>query len=605
MILNSSRSLSRRTYPMLTLVSLVALVGCNPKKQTTIVAPVVTTKVESSISFEDVTASAGINFKHVNGSFGKKWLPETMGGGLAWIDFDGDGYQDLFLVNSREWTAEEKALSKQISLQPPTTAATCKLYHNNGNGTFADVTAQAKLNVTMYGMGTTVGDYDNDGHSDLYVTGLGRNYLFHNQGDGTFKEVATESGVQDTGWSTSAAWVDYDKDGKIDLIVGHYVAWSPATDIAFPRNGHPTYGTPGQYVGESLKLYHNEGSGKFKDVSEKAGIRKNAEGRSLQGKSLGLAICDYDKDSYPDIVIANDTELNYLLHNQKNGTFKEIGVETSMAAPDNGVARGAMGVDICDYDNTGKESLVIGNFSNQGLTLYHNEGAVFRDVAAQTGLLQPTLLSLTFGCFFLDLDNDGWRDIFIANGHVDDDIQEVQKTVEYAEKPHLFRNKGNGNFEEVTETAGSAMNRKFVSRGAAYADFELKGQAGIALQTNNGTAHLFRNVTKSPNRSFRLELEGTKSNRSAIGAYVQATAGSLTQTYMVRSGSSYCSQSELPITVGLGTATQAKVSIVWPSGEKTEIPTLKAGQIYRVVEGKGIAEQRAFGQPIQKKTTLR
>jgi hypothetical protein len=596
-----NRLLRRSNRAVLAGGILLSLHACGGKPKDETVKQPVTQKVESSIAFEDTTAKAGINFKHVNGAFGKKWLPETMGSGLAWIDYDGDGFQDLFLVNGREWTAEEKALAKQVSINAPGGSATCKLYKNNGNGTFTDVTSQTKLGISLYGMGVAVGDYDNDGHTDLYVTGLGRNYLFHNNGDGTFKEVATEAGVKDGGWSTSTAWFDYDKDGKLDLIVAHYVIWSPATDIPFPRNGHPTYGTPGQYVGEPLRLYHNEGNGKFTDVSEKAGIRKNSEGRNLQGKSLGLAMCDYDKDGYPDVVIANDTELNYLLHNQKNGTFKEIGVETSMAAPDNGVPRGAMGIDACDYDNKGRESLVMGNFSNQGLTLYHNEGAVFRDVAAQSGLLQPTLLSLTFGCFFLDMDNDGWRDIFIANGHVDDDIQEVQKTVEYAEKPHLFRNTGSSNFQEVTAGAGSSMNSKYVSRGAAYADFELTGKPGIAMTTNNGQAFLFRNTTKNGNQALRLELEGTKSNRSAIGAYVQVEAGGVTQTYMVRSGSSYCSQSELPLTIGIGTQKTANITIVWPSGEKSTQAGMAVGQIYHIVEGKGIADQRPFGQPIAKK----
>ncbi len=593
------RKFSNRVYFALLVCGFI-LSGCTkPQAPTETPKPQESTK-STGVAFEDVTKSAGIDFKHVNGAFGKKWLPETMGSGLAWIDYDGDGYPDLFLVNGREWTAEEKAKAKSISITPPA-GATCKLYHNERNGTFKDVTQAAGLNITMYGMGVCVGDYDNDGNPDIYVTGLGRNYLFHNEGNGTFKEVAGVAGVQDGGWSTSCAWVDYDKDGKLDLIVAHYAQWTPEKDIPFPRNGHPTYGTPGPYNGDPLRLYHNEGNGKFKDVSEQAGIRKNAEGRALQGKSLGIAICDYDMDGYPDIAVANDTEPNYLLHNLKNGTFKEIGVETTMAIPDNGIARGAMGIDACDYDNNGKESLIIGNFSNQGLNLYHNEGAAFRDVNGQTGILKATLLSLTFGCFFMDFDNDGWRDIFIANGHVDDDIQEVQKTVEYAEKPHLFLNTGGGNFTEVTDQTGAAMTQKYIARGAAYADFELSGQTGIAISTNNGLAHLFRNTTETANKSLRLELEGTKSNRSAIGAYVRVKCGDKTQTYVVKSGSSYCSQSELPLTIGVGTQSKVSASIVWPSNEKTELADLEPGQIYHIVEGTGIKDKRPFGQPRAKK----
>jgi hypothetical protein len=552
-------------------------------------------------SFTDVTQEAGIAFKHVTGAFGQKWLPETMGSGLAWIDFDGDGYQDLFLVNSREWTPAEKKPGQAVETNPPA-GATGKLFRNLGNGKFTDVTKGSGLDVTMYGMGVCVGDYDNDGKPDLYVTALGRNYLFHNQGNGTFREVASSVGVKDGGWSTSAAWVDYDEDGKLDLIVAHYVKWTPETDIKFPRNGKLTYGTPSQYVGEPLRLYHNEGS-TFKDVTKEAGLLANVEGKALQGKSLGIVICDYDNDGKPDIAVANDTEPNYLFHNEGNGKFKEVGVEMGMALPDSGVARGAMGIDACDYDRKGRESLVIGNFSNQGLSLYHNEGGVFRDDAPNAGVLQPTLLSLTFGCFFFDADNNGWMDIFIANGHVDDLIQEVQQQVSYAEQPHLFLNRGNGKFQDVADKAGAVLGQKFVARGAAYADYELRGVPGIAISTSGGPAHLLRNSGESKHKSLRLELEGTKSNRSAIGAVVEVQHPDGVQKYHVRSGSSYLSQSELPLTIGLGTQDQAaKVTVLWPSGDKTELTSLAAGRIYHVVEGKGIAAQRPFGQAAEKRT---
>jgi hypothetical protein len=569
------------------------LTGCHPNaavtesSKTTAAAPI-------TISFSDVTAQAGIKFKHVNGAFGKKWFPETMGSGLAWIDYDGDGYQDLFLVNSREWTADEKARSKTISLNPGG-SITCKLYHNNGNGTFTDVTEKAHLNIPMYGMGVCVGDYDNDGHPDLYVTGLGRNYLFHNNGDGTFTDVTEKTGVKDSGWSTSAAWVDYDKDGHLDLVVCHYVKWSPADDIMEPKNGHPTYTTPAKYTGEPLTLYHNDGKGHFTELSGKAGLHLRGDGSIAQGKSLGITICDYDNDGWPDFAIANDTEPNYLFHNEKNGTFKETGLETGMAFGDTGAARGAMGIDACDYDRKGHESLAIGNFSNQMLALYHNDGLIFRDVASQSGIGPPSLLSLSFGLFFLDLDNDGWQDLFVANGHIDDDIQEDQKEVEYAEHPLVFRNRGNGNFADVTSQIGPLGSEKFVARGSAYADYDLHGFPSIAFETNNGPAYLFRNSGNS-NHALRLELEGVKSNRSAIGAKVDAKVGGATQTYLVRSGSSYCSQSELPVTVGLGAANQAdSITITWPSGEVTSLPNVAAGQIYQIVEGKGIAAQRPFG----------
>jgi hypothetical protein len=582
----------------------VMAAGCNsrPNADSGTLTPAAAA-VPAGVTFTDVTKQAGIQFRHVSGASAQKWLPETMGSGLAWIDYDGDGYPDLFLVNSREWTDAERASAHLKPGKEKQPAPTCKLFHNNGNGTFTDVTEKAHLNVTMYGMGVCVGDYDNDGHPDLYVTGLGRNYLFHNNGDGTFTDVTEKAGLKDGGWSTSAAWVDYDKDGKLDLVVCHYVRWTPATDIPCPRNNHNTYCTPQKYVGEPIALYHNDGNGHFTNVSQKAGMLATADGRKLQGKSLGLAICDYDNDGWPDIAVANDTEPNYLFHNEGNGTFKEVGVEMGMAYGDSGAARGAMGIDACDYDHKGRDNLLIGNFSNQGLALYHNENGVFRDVAAQTGIMQPSLLSLSFGCFFIDVDNDGWPDLFVANGHVDDDIQEVQKEVEYAERPLVFRNLGNGSFQSVGDRVGPVFQQKFVARGAAAADYDLRGVPSIAISTNNGPAYLFRNSGDSKNHALRLELEGVKSNRSAIGAAIAVKVGGQTQRYAVHSGSSYCSQSELPVTVGVGPATQAdSIAIQWPSGEVTNLPSVAAGQIYRVVEGRGIAAQRPFGQPLPKQT---
>ena len=589
-----------------TLTLLLVLSGCKPNE---VVAP--PTKVETlelkapvGVTLEEVTKAAGIDFKHVSGASDKKWLPETMGSGLAWIDYDGDGLQDLFFVNSREWTEAEKKGAKSVQTEGLPKTVTGKLYHNLGNGKFEDVTEKAGLAIPMYGMGVCVGDYDNDGHPDLYITGVGRNYLLHNNGNGTFTDMTVASGTKDGGWSTSCAWLDYDKDGKLDLVVAHYIKWSPATDIPFPRNNHLTYGTPQQYVGEPVTLYHNEGNGKFKETAANSGLRTNSEGRALQGKSLGVVICDYNNDGYPDFAISNDTEPNYLYENLKNGKFKEVGVEQGMAVPDNGVARGAMGIDSCDYDRTGKESLVIGNFSSQGMSLYHNEGATFRDVATQSGVFQPTVLSLTFGCFFFDLDNDGWQDMFIGNGHVDDGISEVSPKVKYAEQPHVFRNLGNGKFEDLANVLGTAMKSEYVGRGAAYADYELRGSTGIAMSTSNGPAHLFRNAGSSVNKSLRLELEGTKSNRSAIGSKVEVKFGGATQTYQVRSGGSYCSQSELPLTIGVGALDKAdSISILWPSGAKTELPNVASGQIYSVTEGKGITSQRKFGEA--KKVAIR
>ena len=584
----------------LSAAALLPLAGCHKDPPPT-VKPI-TAAAYSGVTFADATAQTGIQFKHVTGAFGQKWLPETMGSGLAWIDVDGDGFQDLFLVNGREWSAEERALGHQPGSPASGAPATCHLYHNNGNGTFTDITHAAHLDIPMYGMGVTVGDYDNDGRPDIFVTSLTRCYLFHNNGDGTFTEVAEKAGLKDSGWSSSAAWVDYDRDGKLDLVVCHYVKWSPDTDIPFMQNGHRSYGTPQKYVGLPPTLYHNNGNGTFTDVSEKAGFRTSGS-RKLQGKSLGVAICDYDNDGWPDIAIANDTEPNYLFHNKKDGTFEEVGVDLGMAYPDNGAARGAMGIDACDYDRKGRENLLIGNFSNQQLAMYHNEnGATFRDVASQNGIGPASLLSLSFGLFFFDFDNDGWQDLFIANGHVDDDVEEVQKQVLYAEQPLIFHNLANGNFQDVSTSLGTDIQKKAVARGAAFADIKLRGWLDIATSTSNGPAHIFVNSGGAA-KSLRLELEGTKSNRSAIGAMVTVKVGGSTQTYRVHAGSSYCSQCELPITVGLGNAASAdSITITWPAqnAQPTVLNGVAAGSIYHVIEGEAQPRVRPFGQAYKK-----
>ncbi len=610
MSLHSSARYNRKHRMLLTSAVLVTVGsiggGCSCGKSTTIIAPPTAVAAQySGITFKDITSTSHLNFKHINGGFGQKWLPETMGSGLAWIDYDGDGFQDLFVVNSREWTAAERAAGHQSAASGTNTVSTCKLYRNNGDGTFTDVTQKAHLDIPIYGMGVTVGDFDNDGRPDLFVTGLTRNYLFHNNGDGTFTECAQKAGVVGEGWGSSAAFVDYDKDGNLDLVVCHYVNWSPATDITFMINGHRTYGTPQKYTGLPPTLYHNNGNGTFTDVSVKAGFRTSSDKtRELQGKSLGVAICDYDNDGWPDIAIANDTEPNYLFHNLKNGTFEEVGVILGIAYPDNGAARGAMGIDACDYDRKGRDSLAIGNFSNQQLAMYHNEnGLTFRDVASQNGVGPPSLLSLSFGLFFFDMDNDGWQDLFVANGHVEDDVEEVQKQVHYAESPLIFRNQCNGNFQDVSSSLGSDIQRKIVARGAAFADTSLTGYPDVAINVNNSELRLYKN-SGGPNKSVRLELEGVKSNRSAIGAFITAKAGSSTQTYRVKSGSSYCSQSELPVTIGIGPASVIdSITIVWPREgvAPTVLNSVQAGSIYHVLEGKGITDTRQYGHGITKR----
>jgi len=535
------------------------------------------------IHFRDVTAQAGIHFTHNNGAFGKKWLPETMGPGCAFIDYDNDGYPDIFLVNGTDWPEHSHA--------GPTTP---KLYHNNRNGTFSDVTRQAGLAVPMFGLGVAVGDYDNDGFDDLFVTALGQSHLFHNNGNGTFTEVTKSAGMWGPSeFSTSAAWVDYDRDGKLDLVVANYVRWTEETDLYCTLDGaHKSYCTPESYKGTSVRVWHNLGGGKFEDVTQKAGLGDPTS------KSLGVAILDYNDDGWPDILVANDTQPNKLYLNKKDGTFEERGVPSGIAFSEDGVARAGMGVDAADYDRSGHPSVIISNFANQMVSLYHNEGnGLFVDEAPQSEVGRATLVTLGFGCFFFDYDNYGWQDIFVADGHIEDQIERVQKRVSYAEPSHLFRNLGGGKFQEVTAQMGQAFSAPRVGRGAAYADIDNDGYLDVLVTTNSGPPYLFHNEGGT-NHSLRLKLVGTKSNRDGIGAVVHVTSDNNKdrQWKMLRSGSSYLSQSELVLTFGLGAQIKAdNLEIQWPSGQVDKLSSINGGQTVTVEEGKGIVATRAYG----------
>ena len=533
------------------------------------------------VQFRDITAQAGIHFVHNNAAYGKKWLPETLGAGAAFIDYDNDGYPDILLVNGEDWPGHAKAPS------------TLKLYHNNHDGTFTDVTHKAGLAVSMFGMGVAVGDYDNDGYDDLFITALGQSRLFHNNGSGTFTDVTRSAGL----WgpnelSTSAAWVDYDRDGKLDLVVANYVQWSPQTDIYCTLDGaHKSYCTPESYKGVSARVWHNLGGGKFEDATQKAGLYDPTS------KSLGLAILDYNGDGWPDILLANDTQPNKLYLNKQNGTFEEKAVAAGIAFSEDGVARAGMGVDAADYDRSGRPSLMITNFANQMISLYHNEGnGLFVDEAPRSEVGRNTLVTLGFGCFFFDYDNDGWPDIFVADGHIENEIERVQKRVSYAEPPHLFRNLGSGRFQEVTEQMGTAFASPKVARGAAYADIDNDGALDVLVTTNGGRLWLFHNEGGT-NHSVRVKLVGTKSNRDGIGAVVHVTSSGAKQWQMLRSGSSYLSQSELVLTFGLGASTKADaIEIRWPSGQVDKLAGVTADQTLTVQEGKGIVGNRAYGK---------
>src|SRR2546422_8630504 len=538
----------------------------------------------SEIQFRDVTQTAGIHFVHNNAAFGKKFLPETMGPGVAFIDYDNDGWPDIFLVNGMDWPGHVQKHS------------TPKLYHNNHDGTFTDVTHKAGLDVGMFGMGVAVGDFDNDGYDDLFVTAYGQSHLFHNNGNGTFTDVTDKAGLQGPKeFSTSTAWVDYDKDGHLDLVVGNYVQWTPETDLYCTLDGKSkSYCTPESYKGTSVRLWHNRGNGTFEDVTQKAGLGDPAS------KTLGVAVLDFGNDGWPDLLFSNDTQPNKLYRNNGNGTFTEKAVVAGIAFSEDGVARAGMGVDAADYDHSGFTSLLITNFSNQMLSLYHNEGrGLFVDEAPRSEIGRASLLTLGFGCFFFDYDLDGWPDVLVTNGHIDADIQRVQANVKYAMPPHLFRNMGKGKFEEVTKSLGPAFGSPRVGRGAAYADINNDGRLDLLLSTNGGPVYLFRNeaqLATAVNRSLRIKPVGTKSNRGGIGASVKLTAGGGTQAGVLRSGSSYLSASELVLTFGLGQHDKADtIEIRWPSGQTDIFSGVAAGATVGVTEGKGITSRREFG----------
>jgi enediyne biosynthesis protein E4 len=536
-----------------------------------------------TVTFQDITAQAGIHFLHNNGAFGKKYLPETMGPGCAFLDYDNDGWPDIVLVNGRDWPGHAKGA--------PTTL---KLYHNNRDGTFTDVTRKAGLAIAMYGLGVAVGDYDNDGYDDLFVTALGQSHLFHNNRDGTFRDVTEAAGLWGREeFSTSAAWVDYDRDGKLDLVVANYVQWSEQNDLYCTLDGsHKSYCTPESYKGASARLWHNLGNGKFEDATEKAKFYDPTS------KSLGVAVLDYDGDGWPDILLANDTQPNKLYVNQHDGTFQEKGVSAGIAFSEDGVARAGMGVDARDYDRSGHASVIITNFANQMLSLYHNEGnGLFVDEAPRSEVGRATLVTLGFGCFFFDYDNDGWPDILVVDGHIENEIERVQKRVTYREPPHVFRNLGGGKFQEVTNSLGNSFASPKVARGAAYADIDNDGVLDVLLTTNGGRAYLFHNEGVT-NPSLRVKLIGTKSNRDGIGTVVRLTAGGDRQWQMLHSGSSYLSQSELVLTFGLGGRRTADlIEVDWPSGQVDKLANVPGNQTITVQEGKGIVGNRPYGKP--------
>jgi len=534
----------------------------------------------ASFVLRDVTKAAGIDFKHNSGAFGGKLLPETLGSGCAFLDYDADGYQDILLVNSMDWPGHKRGRS------------TLKLYRNNRNGTFADVTRAAGLDVELYGMGVAVGDYNNDGFPDILITCVGQNRLFQNTGKGTFLEATKRSGLSGRqAFSTSALWFDYDRDGLLDLFVCNYVNWSPEHDVFCSLDGkNKSYCTPEAYRGETCWLFHNRGNGTFEDVTAASGIFDTSS------KSLGVAMIDFDQDGWPDLFVANDTQPNKLYRNLRNGKFKDAAVEAGLAFSSEGKARAGMGVDVADFENSGRPGIAITNFDNEMVGLYRSPAlGQFDDVSIAAGVGGPSKSTLGFGCGFADLDLDGRLDLAVANGHIDDTVRNIRGNVGYAQPPHLFLNLGRGKFQDVAQINGGDFAAPRVGRGLAFGDFDRDGDLDILLTTNNGPAYLFRNDVQSGNRALRVRLVGVKSNRDALGAVVRVTNDGVTQMRMVRSGSSYLSQSELQLTFGLGRAEKVeRMTVEWPSGATEEFKNLTTATAYEIHENKGLSEEYKF-----------
>ena len=528
----------------------------------------------------DVTTQAGLQFHHNSGAYGGKLLPETLGSGCAFLDYDADGWQDILLVNGMGWPGH------------PRQHSTLKLYRNNRNGTFTDVTRAAGLDLETYGMGVAVGDYNNDGFPDILITCVGQNRLFRNTGKGTFVDVTQKSGLgKRQALSTSALWFDYDRDGLLDLFVCNYVRWSPEHDVFCSLDGkHKSYCTPEAYRGETSWLFHNRGDGTFEDVTARSGIFDSSS------KALGVAMLDFDRDGWTDLLVANDTQPNKLYKNQQNGTFRDVAMEAGLALSTEGKARAGMGVDVGDFLNSGGAGLAVTNFDNEMIGLYReSKPGTYEDVSIQSGVGMASKNSLGFGCAFVDVNLDGWLDLVVANGHIDETVRNIRGNVGYAQPPQLFLNNGKGRFRDVADEAGTEFVKSKVGRGVACGDFDRDGDLDLLITTNNGPAYLYRNDQNSGNRSVRFRLVGTKSNRDAIGAEVRIECGGVSQSRLVKSGSSYLSQSELPVTFGVGKRDVVeRVVVLWPSGRTEEFKSLACGKAYECVEGKGISGQSGF-----------
>jgi hypothetical protein len=536
--------------------------------------------------FVEVSAQAGIHFALTSGGPEKRYIIEAKGGGgIAWIDYDNDGFPDLFLVNGSTYEQWREGTSPYSAL-----------YHNNGDGTFTDVSKGSGLDHAGWGMGVCVGDYDNDGYDDLYVTYYGGNVLYHNNGNGTFTDVTEKAGVRGHGWGMGCAFGDYDNDGKLDLYVANYLdinidhLGEPGSAPNCTYRGFATFCGPRGLEGGRDILFHNNGDGTFTDVTERAGIDQN------KYYGLGVVWGDYDRDGRLDIYVANDSTPSSLYHNNGDGTFTDVGVEAGVAYNGEGVEQAGMGTDFADYDNDGWGDLVKGNFSDDTKNLYHNNhDGTFTDVTYPAGLGDVGWLFTTFGAKFLDYDNDGWKDIFLADGQTFPQIDRYLTGITYAERNLLFHNRADGTFDEVGLRSGPGLASRKVSRGLATADYDNDGDLEIMVSNMNGSPDLLRHTQKNRNHSILVKTIGTKSNRDGIGTEIKVVSGNLTQYDTIRSGGSYLSSSDLRAHFGLGARTKIdRLEVRWPAGGTQVIHDPPVDRVLVVKEGEGIIKSSAF-----------
>lgn len=570
------------------LLALISAAGCHSRRiAATAVTPTAgIQQAPAPVRFEDVAETLGVRFQHTSGRSGRFYLAETMGSGCAFLDYDGDGRLDLFLVNS----SRLPGFTGKGPFYPA-------LYHQQPDGTFEDATRRAGLEVDCYGMGCAVADCDNDGDLDLYLTAYGRNYLFRNNGNGTFTDVTRAANVPGPAFGSSAAWFDYDRDGRLDLFVGSYCRWRPAINHRCGDSSGPHICAPKYYDGTVSVLYHNEGAGTGGESVRFTDVTRRAHVDSPNGKALGVAVWDFDGDGWLDFAVANDTVPNWLFRNNRNGTFTEQGAEAGIAYANNGQARAGMGIDTADYEDSGREAVLIGNNSVEGLGLYRpapaaasRERGPLLDVAEEVGLFEPSLPYTTFGALFVDVDLDGFPDIVTANGHVNEQIARLVNWMGFEQRMQLFVNEpgpgpGERRFREVGEAAGPGLNTPRAARGLAVGDVDGDGDPDLLVNANNGRAALLRNEGGNRNHWLAFRLRGVRSNREGIGTRVVLRAAGRTQTGWVRSGSSYGSESEHVARFGLGAALQADVvELHWPSGILQTLRNVRADQMLSVTE---------------------